>query len=205
MNSLPILLIDDHAMFRSGMGMVLRSGMANVEVFEADSLDEAMYKPIPEPAVVLLDVQLQGLNGLECIAVLRQRWPQAAIIMLSSDATQATVRLALARGATAFVSKSDTPATMLEVIQWALASAGDGPALSRCPKAEEPTNRPDLTARQSEVLDLLCQGLPNKTIGRRLGISENTVRGHVQALLELLHVSGRSEAVYAARMRGLVS
>lgn len=86
-----ILLIDDHAMFRSGMAMVLRSGIANIEVFEAGSLDEATRNPISAPAVLLLDIQLQGLNGLECIAVLQRKWPQAAIIMLSSDATPATV------------------------------------------------------------------------------------------------------------------
>jgi DNA-binding NarL/FixJ family response regulator len=62
-----------------------------------------------------------------------------------------------------------------------------------------------LTPRQLEVLDLLSQGMPNKTIGRRLGLSENTVRGHVQALLDVLQVSSRSEAAFVARRLGLIT
>ena len=65
--------------------------------------------------------------------------------------------------------------------------------------------QPLLTPRQSEVLDLMCQGLSNKLIGRRLNLSENTVRGHVQAVLAALQVSSRSEAGFAARQRGLVA
>ncbi len=200
---LEILLIDDHAMFRSGMGMVLRSGMPNVEVFEAGSLDEAMRSAISAPAVVLLDIQLQGLNGLECIALLQRKWPQVPIIMLSSDNTPGTVRLALQRGAAAFVSKADTADTMVAVITRVLGQELGRPLPVGTP--EKTPVRPHLTPRQCEVLDLLCQGLPNNTIGRRLGLTENTVRGHVQAVLGLLQVSSRTEASFAARRSGLVS
>ncbi len=202
MHPLKILLIDDHAMFRSGMGMVLRSGMANVEVFEAGSLEEAMLGAITAPAVVLLDIQLQGLNGLECIAVLQRKWPQVPIIMLSSDASANTVRLALQRGATAFVSKADTADTMVAVITRVLGQQPTGHLPTSTP--DKTPERPRLTPRQCEVLDLLCQGLPNKTIGRRLGLTENTVRGHVQALLGLLQVSSRTEASFAAHRSGLI-
>ncbi len=202
MHPLEILLIDDHAMFRSGMGMVLRSGMANVAVFEAGSLEEAMLCAITAPAVVLLDIQLQGLNGLECIALLQRKWPQAPIIMLSSDSTPSTVRLALQRGAAAFVSKADTADTMVAVITRVLGQQPGGHPLVG--GMDGNPERPRLTPRQCEVLDLLCQGLPNKTIGRRLGLTENTVRGHVQALLGLLQVSSRTEASFAARRSGLI-
>jgi len=201
MPSLDILLIDDHAMFRSGMGMVLRSGMANVEVHEAGSLDEAM-RIDKTPAVVLLDIQLQGLNGLDCIALLQRKWPQVPILMLSSDGSPSTVRLALQRGAAAFVSKADTADTMVAAIARVLGQEPSG----HLPvgTTDKTSERPRLTPRQCEVLDLLCQGLPNKTIGRRLGLTENTVRGHVQALLGLLQVSSRTEASFAARRHGLI-
>ncbi|WP_211467870.1 response regulator [Collimonas silvisoli] len=200
---LSIFLIDDHAMFRSGMAMVLRSGIADIDVFEAGSLEEAMRSPIEAPAILLLDIQLQGLNGLECIAVLQRKWPQVSIIMLSADATPATMRLAMERGAAAFVSKADTATNILAVIERLLrkepAAGAPGVVSDNAP------SEPHLTPRQCEVLDLLCQGLPNKTIGKRLGLSENTVRGHVQALLSFLQVSSRSEAAFAARRSGLVS
>ena len=202
MLSLDILLIDDHAMFRCGMGMVLRSGLAHAEVLEAGSLDEAMRIATQAPTLVLLDIQLNGLNGLECIELLQRKWPAVPIIMLSSDATPSTVRLALERGAAAFVSKSDTAGAIIATIQQVLrreAGAPTPPAIGG-----ETLERVRLTPRQCEVLDLLCQGLPNKSIGRRLGLSENTVRGHVQAVLGLLQVSSRTEATFAARRSGLV-
>jgi len=79
------------------------------------------------------------------------------------------------------------------------------PAHASAPVGGGDASRQLLTPRQFEVLDLLCQGLPNKVIGRRLNLSENTVRGHVQAVLAALQVSSRSEAGFAARRRGLVS
>ena len=197
-----ILLIDDHALFRTGLCMVLRAGIADVDVIEAASLEEAMLSTISAPAVVLLDIQLKGLNGLECIALLQRQWPQVPIVMLSSDCTPSTMRLALQRGAAAFVSKADTADTMVAVIQRVMRQEPD----RHLPLNMVDTipDRPRLTPRQCEVLDLLCQGLPNKTIGRRLGLSENTVRGHVQALLGLLQVSSRTEASFAARRYGLI-
>lgn len=197
-----ILLIDDHALFRCGLRMVLASGIPELEVAEASSLEEGLRVGMASPALVLLDIQLHGLNGLEGIALVKRKWPEAAVVILSSDAGPHNVRMALERGAAAFVSKADTADNILAVIEQlrrgepasavAQAAAGDGsPQL--------------LTPRQFEVLDLLCQGLPNKVIGRRLGLSENTVRGHVQAVLAALQVSSRSEAGFAARRRGLVA
>jgi len=208
-----ILLVDDHSLFRCGLRMVLSAAIPDLEVSEAASLEEAMHSPI-EPALVLLDIQLHGLNGLEGIALVRRKWPQAPVIMLSSDVSPQKVRLAMERGAAAFVSKADPADRILAVIsqvrrglppgsdsfpaQSAAADAGGGGA-----GAGE--QAPLLTPRQSEVLDLMCQGLSNKVIGRRLNLSENTVRGHVQAVLAALQVSSRSEAGFAARQRGIVA
>ncbi|MFP5390942.1 MAG: response regulator [Gammaproteobacteria bacterium] len=203
MSTITILLIDDHVLFRAGLCMVLRCGLADVHVVEASSLDEAMRNMVAAPQVVLLDIQLQGLNGLECIVVLQRTWPQVPIIMLSSDSAPGTVQLALQRGAAAFVSKADTAGTMVAVIERVLRQEPFGyrPAAA----IDQPSERPRLTPRQCEVLELLCQGLPNKSIGKRLGLTENTVRGHVQALLALLQVSSRTEASYAARRSGLIN
>jgi DNA-binding NarL/FixJ family response regulator len=202
-----ILLIDDHALFRVGLRMVLTSGIPDAVVTEVASLEDAMRGLIDEPALVLLDIQLHGLNGLEGIALVKRRWPAAAVVILSSDAGAQNVRMAHERGAAAFVSKADTADNILAVIDQlrrGLPIVSASGALAQ-PGSGGDASRQLLTPRQSEVLDLLCQGLSNKVIGRRLNLSENTVRGHVQAVLAALHVSSRSEAGFAARRRGLVA
>lgn len=202
MSGLRIFVIDDHAMFRCGLSMMLRAELSHAEIVEAGSLNEAMRADVETPAVVLLDIELQGLNGMECIPVLQRRWPQTPIVMLSSNATPSTIRQALERGAAAFVGKADTAATLIAAIHAVLHKLPGWPNQQGA-EAKDCTIR--LTPRQCEVLDLLGQGLPNKTIGKRLGLSENTVRGHVQALLGVLQVSSRSEAAFAARQLGLLS
>lgn len=201
-----LLLIDDHALFRCGLHMVLAAGIPDLEVAEAASLEEAMHCTMASPALVLLDVHLHGLNGIEGIALVKRKWPDAAVIMLSSQAEPQTIALALERGAATFVSKAATADTILSVIDQVrrghLPLPPSGAAPSAPAMGDADTQR--LTPRQCEVLDLMCQGLSNKLIGRRLNLSENTVRGHVQAVLAALQVSSRSEASFAARQRGLV-
>ncbi|MDR3481882.1 MAG: response regulator transcription factor [Burkholderiaceae bacterium] len=203
MLSTTILLIDDHALFRSGLRMVLNTGMQGIEVVEAGSLEEAMWLDIAVPAIVLLDIQLQGLNGLEGMALLKRKWPQAPVVVLSADSGADTVRNAQERGAAHFVSKADSADRILAVIHQVLHGIAD--PVRNAGSAGADANQTRLTPRQCEVLDLLCQGLSNKLIGRRLNLSENTVRGHVQAVLAALQVVSRSEAAFAARQRGLVS
>ena len=202
-----ILLIDDHALFRCGLHMVLAAGIPGLEVAEAASLEEAMHCAMASPALVLLDVHLQGLNGIEGIALVKRKWPGAAVIMLSSQAESQTIALALERGAAAFVSKAATADTILAIIDQVrrgLPMISTPSSTLRAPNTGDPDTQ-RLTPRQCEVLDLMCQGLSNKVIGRRLNLSENTVRGHVQAVLAALQVSSRSEAGFAARQRGLVA
>ena len=199
-----ILLIDDHVLFRCGLRMVLASGIPELEVAEAGSLEEGLRAGMESPALVLLDIQLHGLNGLEGIALVKRKWPEAVVVILSSDAAPHNVRMALERGAAAFVSKADSADNILALIE-RLRRGGPASAAHQPAGAEGLAAPQLLTPRQFEVLDLLCQGLPNKIIGRRLGLSENTVRGHVQAVLAALQVSSRSEAGFAARRRGLVA
>lgn len=194
-----ILLVDDHSLFRCGLRMVLSAAIPDLEVSEVASLEEAMRTSAIEPALVLLDIQLHGLNGLDGIALIKRRWPQAAVIILSSEVAPQKISMAIERGAAAFVSKADPADKILAVI----AQVRRGLPVNA---DQQPAQHSALlTPRQSEVLDLMCQGLSNKVIGRRLNLSENTVRGHVQAVLAALQVSSRSEAGFAARQRGIVA
>ena len=194
--SISILLIDDHAMFRTGLRMVLNSHIPDTEVVEAGSLSEALGGD--EPDLVLLDIKLPGLNGVEGLALLRRKWPEVPVLMLSAMDEPETVRLAKARGAAGFVSKAQSAEHIVEAVQGLIAGGAPPPR----PQQEDSSLR--LTPRQGEVLELLCQGLSNKVIAKRLELSENTVRWHVQAILSLLNVSSRSEAAFTARKLGLV-
>lgn len=180
------------------MHLVLKAALPHAEVLEAASLEQAVRELAEPPMLVLLDIQLQGVNGLEGLGLLKQRWPTVPVIMLSSAVEPETVRLALSRGAAAFVSKADTAQKIITLIQQVL--AGELPPGT--PAAD--AGKPRLTPRQCEVLDLLSEGLSNKAIARRLDLSEFTVRAHVQAVLGLLGVSSRSQALFAARRSGLI-
>lgn len=195
-----ILLIDDHAMFRAGIRMVLNSSMPGVEVIEAGNLNEALRAAPLEPDVVLLDIKLPGLSGMEGIALIKRQWPEVPVLMLSAQDDPEMVRQASARGAVGFVSKAETAERIVEVIDKVLRNEHPAPVVA----TEDELTTLRLTPRQCEVLELLCQGLSNKLIARRLDLSENTVRWHVQAILSALQVSSRSEAAFAARQLGLV-
>lgn len=192
-----IFLIDDHAMFRTGIRLVLQGALPEAVIREASSLEQAVRPPSAAPDLALLDIALEGVNGLEGIGLLRQRWPTTPIIMLSSSAEPETVRLALARGAAAFISKADTAVHIIEVVGRVLAG-------TLAAHDTKPDHAATLTPRQCEVLELLAEGLANKVIARRMQLSEFTVRGHVQAVLRILGVTSRSQAANAARSRGLL-
>lgn len=203
MSSTRLLLIDDHAMFRAGLAVLLRMGIDSLVVIEAGSIDEALHSPASAPDVILLDIVLKGLNGLDGIDLLKRRWPAVPIIMVSSDATPQTVQQALARGASAFISKEKPAENILDGVRHVLAPTTTQAGLRKMPPPLQ-AEPPRLTPRQLEVLDLVCQGLPNKAIGRKLNLTENTVRWHVQGILALLGVFNRSEAAFAARLQGLI-
>jgi DNA-binding NarL/FixJ family response regulator len=205
MKTIKILLIDDHAMFRSGLRMVLNGSLPQAAIIEAGSLNEAMQVMTEQPDVVLLDIKLPGLNGVDGIALIRRRWPQVPVIMLSSQDEPETVRMALARGATCFISKADTADRIVSLLETVVRGEVIAPLDQANHSGDIPGVLLHLTPRQCEVLDLLCKGLSNKLIARELDLSENTVRGHVQAILGFLQVSSRTEAAFAARNRGLVS
>lgn len=190
-----VLVVDDHALFRSGLRMALESELEGAVVEEAVSVADALADRTP-PSIVLLDTQLPGLNGIDGLALFARRWPRVPIVILSSYAEPAVIERALSNGARAYLSKAESVSRMMEVIRSVMENGEVRPQ-------ERPAgDRPRLTPRQLEVLELLCQGLANRQIGVRLGLSENTVRGHVQSILFALDVASRSEAIVVARRDG---
>lgn len=194
-----ILLIDDHAMFCSALRMLLAAGLPDIEISGVTSLDAAMQDTQPCVDLVLLDINLKGLNGIEGIALLKRKWPLARILMLSSQDDPKTVSEAIARGADGFISKAQTAENIITSINQILLGQFS-PAL---PEAHGPKQQ-RLTPRQLEVLNLMHQGLPNKLMASQLSLSQNTVHRHVQAILDYFGATNRAEALFAARSQGLV-
>ncbi|NJS36583.1 MAG: response regulator transcription factor [Brachymonas sp.] len=190
-------------------------------IFEAGQLTEAIGMP-QSMDLVLLDIEMPGINGLEGLALVRRRWPDAAIVMLSAQEGRGLVQQALQRGAMAFVSKTASPEHIRQVAQQALRQRGA--SASAHSQGAQPTAWPEseigplqestefaaapetgeLSPRQLDVLNLLCEGLSNKAIANRLIVSENTVRTHMVALLRFFDVATRTEAVVAAQRLGVV-
>jgi len=193
-----ILIIDDHDLYRSGLRAALSASMPYTEISEAGSIDEAIRDSADSLDAIVLDFRLPGLNGAEGITLLRKKWPLAPVLMLSSQNDPETVRLALERGAAGFASKADTADNIVAAINRIMHGQSTAPPRG----GDKPFLR--MSPRQCEVLELLCQGLPNKQIALRLSLSENTVRVHVQAVYGFLQVTSRSEAIIVARSRGLI-
>lgn len=198
MRSPRILLIDDYNIFRAGLGQAIRTAMAGTTIVEAGSVEQALCTAPEAVDLVLLDIALNGLNGLDGMAQLQRRWPRAPILVVSSHDTPDMVQLARERGAAGFVSKAAPAERLMEAIDLALRGQLSGPPPASCP------TQPLLTPHQGQLLQLLLKGHSNKLIARQLVLPENTVRLQVQDLLMLLQAESRAEAVLAARRQGLV-
>ena len=156
-----------------------------------------------KPDLVLLDIQMPGMSGLDGLRLLRQAFPRARIVLVSASVAPDAVYEARTRGADGFLPKSASGADILEANSCALSGAPCFPAHSGNTTTTRAPAAPALTARQLDVLFLLCTGKPNKVIARDLGLSENTVRVHVAAIFAQLGVNSRSAALLAAQRLGL--
>ena len=200
-----LLLVDDHTLFRTGLRLIVQDHPLVSTIAEAGSITEACALPVHEVDLVLLDIQLPTINGLDGMRLVRQACPQARIVLVSASTAPDAVHEARARGADGFLPKSASGEDILDAITCALAGRPcfpEGSSTSTAPL--RPAGAPTLTSRQLDVLTLLCAGKPNKVIARDLGLSENTVRVHVAAIFGQLGVNSRSAALLAAQRTGLV-
>ncbi len=214
-----ILIVDDHALVRRGMGLVVRERFPDAEVAEAGSAAEALEAMATgDVDVALVDVRMPDADGLSLLHELRQRWPEVPVIMLSSFDHAHYVRRALAEGAAGYMLKDATPEDLEQAIK--VAMSGGGNVLS--PRviqnlfetAEDPASedgaigaapRPHgtLTQRETDILALLVEGRSNRDISRALFLSEKTVKAHLAAIFRKLGVTNRTQAAMAAVAMGI--
>ncbi|MDX1695333.1 MAG: response regulator transcription factor [Ketobacteraceae bacterium] len=197
-----ILIVDDHALFRTGLSMILnQDGYHKIQ--QAGSVSEAIKYRTTNIDVILLDIQMPGINGIDGIAVLLTHFPGAAIIILSANEEPVNMAEAEVRGAKGFLLKSSHAEEISHAIMIVM---NGGRFFPSCHADTMPAgdSRERLTARQLEVLRLLCEGKSNKIIARELDMAENTARVHVSAILARLGASSRAEAILIAQKRRIV-
>ena len=208
-----ILLVDDHALFRDGVALLLKELDAAVQVSHASNLDEALAALDGDAGIelILLDFVLPGMHGLQALEMLRERYPGVPLVMLSSQEDQVTVLRSIQLGAMGFIPKSASSSVMFEALRTVLARGIYVPSLSLSdfmlpgpsPRATTPADL-GLTARQTQVLRLILEGKPVKLIASELGLTHNTAKTHVSAVLRALAVTTRTQAIVAANRMGLV-
>lgn len=206
-----VLLIDDHPLFRQGLRSLIERMDPKARVVEAESCEAALdagERARPGFDLILLDLSLPGMNGLEAIAGFRARFPTTPVVVISATHDAVRVRQAIERGAQGFIPKSTPPDVLMSALRLIFSGGVYVPASvmqAEAPAAGSPATPLNLTAAQARVLSLLVRGQSNKAIANTLDISDNTVRAHVSAILRALNVTNRTEAVHAAVERGMVS
>lgn len=204
MNTLKILIVDDHALVREGLRQVLNGLNEPVEVLEAPHCERAFELAAlhPELDLVLLDYDLPRMNGLDALKVFGQTHPELPILMLSGKVNPQMVRKALASGAAGFLSKNGHSAELLAAVRQVLAGEICVPFDLLTPDAAPGKMAPQLTPRQAQVLTLLLDGHTNKGISEALALTDDTVKNHVTALLRAFDVKSRTQLVLAAGRQG---
>jgi len=210
-----VLLADDHHLFREGLRALLVSAADLEVVGEAGDGNEVVAKAAEvRPDVILMDLQLPGLNGVEATRRILASQPKVSVLVLTMFEDTDTVLAAMRAGARGYLLKDTHEEALLRSVRAvANGEALFGPAVAErliqylavaTPPAE-PRAFPELTGRELEVLSLLAQGLTNQAVADRMGISLKTARNHVSNILGRLQVADRTEAVARARAAGLGS
>ena len=212
-----ILLVDDHPLLRGGMRYLLRSLDANLQMDEASSGTQALELVAAQnDDLVLLDLKMPGLNGMDALAALRAAIPGTPLVVLSAEDDPSVVREAIEGGAMGFIPKSSTPEVLIQALRLVLAQGVylpptvldapypvAAPALHLAQSGSGDSVPPGFTPRQMDVLRCVIKGKPNKAIARELEVSEGTVKAHLSAVFLALGAHNRTEAVYAAAKLGL--
>jgi RNA polymerase sigma factor (sigma-70 family) len=200
-----LLLIDDHFVVRSGLVASLELEDDMKVVGEGDRGEDApRLFAETKPDVVLMDIQLPGLSGIDATAALLREHPSARVLIFSTFARDDEIHTALKAGALGYLQKTSSRDDLLTAIR--RVARGERrlpPDLEK--RLQDRLSEPEITPREREILTLVTRGNANKEIAATLGISEDTVKQHVSRILVKLKVNDRAQATAEAIRRGLVS
>ncbi len=212
-----VLLVDDHALFREGLAGIIAAQPDMEVVGEArDGLEAVVKAQALRPDLILMDVQMPGLGGLDATRQIKQALPETTIVMLTVRDDDEKLFTALKNGAQGYLLKDIRAADLLGMMRGALrGEAALSPRLAGLVLVEfrrlslnaPPEEQGDefmLSRRERVVLELAARGASDKEIAEALVVSLYTVKSHMRSILSKLHVSTRQEAARLARQRGLV-
>ena len=198
-----ILIVEDHPIMRLGIAAIINAQRDMRVCGQAGSGEDAvrMYGQL-HPDLLLLDLRLPGMSGLDVLREIRRADPNARCVVLTTYEGDEDIHQALAAGAAGYVIKAMSHDTLVDALRRVHAGSRYLPAPVADSLASRTPNS-DLSPREREVLSLMVHGKSNKEIASALGITEATVKSHVSVILDRLGVSDRTQAVIAALQRGL--
>ncbi len=213
---IPVLLADDHKLLREGLRRILELGGEIAVVGEAsDGAEAVRLAGALHPEVVVMDINMPGMNGVEATRAIKAQFPRIAVLVLTIHEDREYLLEVLKAGAAGYVLKDIDPDRLIEAIK--LVHGGESvvaPGLTAKLIAELNTGRQQeahvpppnpLSAREQEVLELMAEGIGNRDIAGRLFVSEKTVKNHVTSIFRKLDVSDRTQAVVQAVKRNMVA
>jgi len=202
-----VLIADDHGVIRDGLGRLI-GALPDMEVvgLAADGEQAVAQSAATQPDVVLMDLEMPGVDGIEATRRILVDAPRTAVLVLTSFSDRPRILGALEAGACGYLLKDVDAGQVAEGIR--AAARGESPLDPRAARTvlaarAEPDPTAGLSGREREVLELLVEGLPNKLIARRMGISEKTVKSHLTAVYRAIGVTDRTQAALWAERNGL--
>jgi DNA-binding NarL/FixJ family response regulator len=212
MEPIHVLIADDHTLFRAGLHALLNL-FPDIEVVgEASTGEETITKAeVLQPDIILMDIQMPGVNGIEATRRIAQANPNIGIIVVTMFEDDSSVFSAMRAGARGYILKEAGEEEVLRAIRVvAQGEAIFGPAIARRlahffskPHSEPNLVFPELTEREREILDLIARGETNPEIVQRLVLSPHTVRNHISNIFSKLQVADRAEAIIRAKEAGM--
>ena len=198
--TIKVLISEDHELYRDGLRLLLQQLLSDVQIFESGDFEttRTILVTHPDIALVLFDIQIPGTTGLNGLEEIKTSYPALPLVVVSTVDQQASIQQMLQLGADGFIAKTSSKETMLRALKDVM--AGELVIIS-----DRDNTRPVmLSPRQIDILELLVQGLPNKTIAAKLNISPATVREYVSDILKLFDSDNRTQAVLKARQMGFI-
>lgn len=213
-----ILLADDHPLFREGVKPLLRHLESDIEVFEAVDFPSAFdtMRRLGDVDLALMDLNMPGMDGLDGVSRFRALYPLVPLVMLTASEEEGPIRQLLAAGVLGYITKSTSRDGILAALRQVMAGGiYTPPGMLEAEQEKEnlpahsstylaiTRHHPSLSHRHLDVLRHLVKGLSNRQIGEALDVTEGTVKLHVTAILRILKVANRTEAVLVAQKMGL--